>query len=158
MIKRSGWQAPSWYLNGVVVGDSVTHNAADASRIGSTDKGELFSWCGFNITLYKDACERYWHALIGDKPKIYVVCRDDVDEAESDLGIAPMLVTCDYDEAISYVETDELVLSAEIPAELYHYMEAFVLEHYKPKPFEKRKRKKWADKPDDRAPKQGAQH
>ncbi|MFT4726295.1 MAG: hypothetical protein ACI9UN_000790 [Granulosicoccus sp.] len=157
-IARSFWSVPSWYLHTVAVGegvsaaDSVTESATPA---GSTDKGDLFAWSGFQVTLYKDACERYWHALIGDKPSVYVVCRDDTDDDEGStngVSISPVVVTIDYDEASSCAETDYLVLSSDIPPELYRYMESFVLQHYKPEKFEKRKRRKWADEGSNQRP------
>jgi len=147
LAKSQRWQVPSWYLQGVAVGDSMAHQSSVGQRVGETQSGEIFSFCGYSVTLYKDACERYWHALIGDKPLVYVVCNEDVESDEHDLNVEPKLVTIDYDEAISHAETDGLVLSTGIPAELYRYMEAFVLQHYQPKPFEKRKRKKWLDSP-----------
>lgn len=151
IITRSFWSLPSWYLHTVAVGDNVTANASQsdsALKTGTTDKGDLFAWTGFKVTLYKDACERYWHALIGDKPLVYVVCRDDADDPdESGVTISPVIVTIDYDEATACAETDSLVLSAPIPPELYRYMEAFVLEHYKPAPFKKRKRRNWTEEP-----------
>jgi len=138
---------PSWYLHGVVVGDSLAHACHPGEHVGQSEQGEIYSFGGYKVTLYKDACERYWHALIGDKPLVYVVCNEEVESDEHSLPVEPALVTIDYDEAISHAETDGLVLSTTIPAELYRYMEAFVLEHYKPKAFKKRKRKKWADHP-----------
>ncbi len=116
---------------------------------GKSDKGDLFAWTGFEVTLYKDACERYWHALIGDKPLVYVVCRDDTDEtdgASNDaLTMQPVTLTIDYDDASAAAETDSPVLSAPIPAELYRYMERFVLTHYTPQEFKKRKRRNWSE-------------
>ena len=114
-ITRSFWSLPSWYLHTVAVGEGVSaaesKNAA-ATPAGTTEKGDLFAWSGFNVTLYKDACERYWHALIGDKPLVYVVCRDDSDDDEvstSGVSINPVIVTIDYDEATACSETDSLV-------------------------------------------------
>ena len=151
IITRSFWSMPSWYLYAVVVGDNVsasTSMSGSGSLAGSTEKGDLFAWTGHTVTLYKDACERYWHALIGDKPLVYVVCRDDADDEEhSDVSVSPIIVTIDYDEATACAETDSLVLSAPIPPELYRYMESFVLEHYKPAPFKKRKRRNWSEEP-----------
>lgn len=146
MISRSFWSMPSWYLHSVAVGEHLA--AADSAEgsvnsAGQSDKGDLFAWTGYQVTLYKDACERYWHALIGDKPLVYVVCRDAEEGSES--RIRPVIVTIDYDEATACAETDELVLSGPIPAELYRYMESFVLQHYQPKEFKKRKRRKWAE-------------
>jgi len=152
MISRSFWSLPSWYLHTVAVGEHLI--AGDAlstgkgSAAGQSDKGDLFAWTGFDVMLYKDACERYWHALIGDKPLVYVVCRDEADEAEScsanALNLRPVVVTLDYDDASAAAETDSPVLSAPVPAELYRYMERFVLAHYQPTEFKKRKRRNWS--------------
>jgi len=145
-IVRRFWSAPSWYLSGVLVGDGLA-GRADAQPLRESLRGREFAWSGHRVTLYKDACERYWHALIGDRPQVYVVCRERAaaDGREPGPGIEPVVVTIDYDQATAFVETDELVLSTDITPELYRYMEAFVLTHYRPKPFEKRRRKRWAD-------------
>lgn len=150
-VTRSFWSLPSWYLHTVAVGEQVTAGVSltePATPAGSTQQGDLFAWSGFHVTLYKDACDRYWHALIGDKPLVYVVCRDvacDDDESVSGVSITPVIVTIDYDEASACAETDYLVLSTAIPPELYRYMESFVLEHYRPEQFKKRKRRNWSD-------------
>ena len=152
MIHRSFWSLPSWYLHTVAVGRNLAasegHHDGDSVPAGTTDKGDLFAWSGYEVTLYKDACERYWHALIGDKPLIYVVCRDESDLAEQTASgvpsMSPLSVTIDYDDASAAAETDSPVLSAPIPGELYRVMERFVLTHYKPQKFKKRKRRDWS--------------
>lgn len=160
-IARSFWSMPSWYLYTVAVGEGLSMGESlrePATSAGSTDKGDLFAWSGFQVTLYKDACERYWHALIGDKPLVYVVCRDDADDDEvptAGVSICPVVVTIDYDEASACAETDYLVLSSAIPPELYRYMESFVLQHYKPEKFKKRKRRNWGDGDSDQRPSTG---
>lgn len=153
MISRSFWSLPSWYLHTVATGEHLV--AGDVTSggkgvaAGHTDKGDLFAWNGFEVNLYKDACERYWHALIGDKPLVYVICRDEEDDLEdgetNGLTLQPVLVTVDYDDASAAAETDSPVLSAPIPKELYRYMEKFVLTHYQPQEFKKRKRRNWSD-------------
>jgi len=145
IVKRF-WSAPSWYLSSVLVGEALTEHI-DAQPLRETERGREFAWSGYRVTLYKDACERYWHALIGDRPLVYVVCRERGvgDDSEAGPGIEPVVVTIDYDQAIGFAETDELVLSTDITPELYRYMEDFVLTHYRPKPFEKRRRKRWVD-------------
>lgn len=145
MINHQRWQVPSWNLYGIAVGGAISMENSTGDKVSDTADGEVFSWSGYTVKLYKDACERYWHALIGDKPLVYVVCKDDVDDSPHGHTVEPLLVTVDYDEATAHAETDALVLTKTIPGELYRYMEAFVLEHYKPKPFEKRKRKKWVE-------------
>ncbi|MGK0321704.1 MAG: hypothetical protein ACI9JP_003899, partial [Granulosicoccus sp.] len=77
---------------------------------------------------------------------------DDDEGSTNGVSISPVVVTIDYDEASSCAETDYLVLSSDIPPELYRYMESFVLQHYKPEKFEKRKRRKWADEGSNQRP------
>lgn len=152
MISRSFWSMPSWYLHTVAVGNNLVTSQQKSSDIGkpagTSDKGDLFAWSGFEVTLYKDACERYWHALIGDKPLVYVICRDETDETDgpdgTSLSLRPIAVTLDYDDASAASETDSPVLSAPIPGELYRTMERFVLTHYRPQAFKKRKRRNWS--------------
>ena len=130
------WQTPSWYLHGVAVGDSTVHQSITGQKVGETEKGDIFSFGGYSVSLYKDACERYWHALIGDKPLVYVVCNEKVESDKHNLTIEPKLVTIDYDEAISHAETDGLVLSTPIPADLYRYMDCLL--YTSPSPRDKR--------------------
>lgn len=139
MATGSFWALPSWYLHTVAVGHNlIAHQASEpgGTSAGTTDKGELYAWSNLGVTLYKDACERYWHALIGDKPLVYVICKEE--------SMQPVAVTVDYDEASACAESDAPVLSTEIPAELYRAMEQFVIDHYRPVEFKKRKRQKWA--------------
>lgn len=140
MIKGPFWQQASWYLDSILTGEHLTANSDTGVKTADTAQGELYLWTGYRITMYRDACERYWHALIGDKPLVYVVCNED----ETDGSVEPALVTLDYDEATAHSETDGKVLSTDIPSELYQIMETFVLQNYKPKPFKKRKRKNWS--------------
>ena len=154
--RRGRWSVPSWYLAGVVLGDGLGGGRADGVevRAGGTPSADgppgsaVHAWTGRAVTLYRDACERYWHALIGDRPLVYAVCR----EREAAPGIEPFLVTVDYDEASAFGETDALVLSTDIDPALYRRMEEFVLAHYRPQPFEKRRRKRWAAGEGDATP------
>ncbi|MEE9333189.1 MAG: DUF3305 domain-containing protein [Granulosicoccaceae bacterium] len=143
-IQRGRWSVPVWELEAVAMGSQAKLCDGSGELVRQTDSEKSYSWSGWSITFYKDACERYWHALIGDKPLVYVVCRDPLDD-DATLSTEPLLVTCDYDEATAYLETDDTVLSMPIPADIYRHMEAFVMQHYQPKPFKKRMRKKWLD-------------
>lgn len=166
MISRSFWSMPSWYLHAIATGSHLV--AADASTrargtpTGKSEQGDLFAWSGFEVTFYKDACERYWHALIGDKPLVYVICRDVTDENigedSSVPSMRPVSVTVDYDEASAAAETDDPVFSRPITGELYRYMEEFVLAHYKPQEFKKRKRRNWSAEGDESKFKAAAKH
>ncbi|MBX2885387.1 MAG: DUF3305 domain-containing protein [Granulosicoccus sp.] len=150
LVSRSFWSLPSWYLHTVAVGHHLaanqTSDAPEGKPAGTTSEGELFAWSNFHVTFYKDACERYWHALIGDRPLVYVICDEET--------MHPVIVTVDYDEANAHAETDIPVLSTEIPAELYRLMERFVLDHYRPKEFKKRKRRQWTESDGQRGKRQ----
>ena len=156
-ITRPFWSMPSWYLHTVAIGEHVSAAAHGDSKtaidVGKSDKGDLFAWGGFDITLYKDASERYWHSLIGDQPLVYVICKDDADDIEdadsAALAFKPVTVTVDYDAASAASETDLPVLSLPMPGDLYRHMEDFVLTHYKPEPFKKRKRRDWSGQSDN---------
>jgi len=143
MVKGDFWETAVWSLETVLVGASIVNQDADGLLLPATTEDAGYSrylWSGFNVTLYRDACERYWHALIGDEPKVYVV----MDEDETSGEVEPALVTIDYDEATAHSEIDADVLGATIPSELYHLMEQYVMTHYKPVEFKKRKRKNWS--------------
>lgn len=144
-VERKFWHSHAWYLDTVAIGDSVSEAEQAGELAYSKPTGDVFRWSGYRVTLYKDACERYWHALISDEPKIYVVCRDSDSEDETEPhDVSPLCITLDYDEALAFAETDDLTLSAPIPPQLYRYMEDFVLAHYRPVPFKKRKRRDWS--------------
>lgn len=153
VVKGAHWQHSVWDLKSVLPGENLAVNDSGNSEadvvVGPEqkneesihgDRPEQSVWPGFNLVLYRDACERYWHALIGDKPLVYVVMQED----EADGSVEPALVTLDYDQALAYAETDATVLSAPIPANLYQLMERFVLQNYQPVEFKKRKRRNWS--------------
>jgi len=142
-VERKYWHSHAWYLDTVVMGNSVSDATVGGELAYQKSTGGVYRWSGFSVTLYKDACERYWHSLISEDPKIYVVCRDSDDSAELH-DLSPLCITVDYDEALAFAETDDLTLSAPIPPQLYRYMEEFVLTHYRPVPFKKRKRRNWS--------------
>ena len=55
----------------------------------------------------------------------------------------PFLVSLSFDEAHAYLEGDDTVFAVDIPAEMYRWIESFVLAHYCPQQLKKRKRKNW---------------
>ena len=87
----------------------------------------------------RDAAESYWHTLVGRRPSLYVACRGDLDGA-----MKPCTVSADYDEAGAYMEADDTVFAVPIPPEVYRWLEAFVLRHYRPAPPRKRRRADWS--------------
>jgi hypothetical protein len=97
---------------------------------------------GFSLKLYQDEAESYYMNLMGERPAVFVVCRQEEDDEG---GLTPLLVTLSYDEASSYMEVDEPVFSVPMPPELYRWVEAFVLRNFVPREKKRRKRENWTE-------------
>lgn len=93
---------------------------------------------GFEITLHCDECESYYHNLISEQPRCYVIAIHD----ESGVPL-PRLVTLSFDEAHAYMEGEGELFAVEVAPELYRWTEAFVLANYVPEKRRKRKRTNW---------------
>ena len=109
-----------------------------------SDDEEQFLWGGLNVELYRDATEAYWSNLVGRQPALFILCSH-----KEDGMLEPRSVTADMHEAGSSMEGDDQVLSAAIPAEVYHQLERFVVEHHKPEVKRKRKRTDWTGSKED---------
>jgi hypothetical protein len=138
----SRWIDESWSVVGVTVGE-------DADDTDDTDKQAvktlfehdgikqlLFS--GFNLTLYKDECESYYHNIKAPSPDCYVIARNNSDDVP-----IPYLVSLSFDEANAYLECEDTVFTTTLAPELYRWLEQFVLVNYVPEKRVKRKRKNW---------------
>ena len=132
------WQLPRWRLLGFLAGEEFAE--AGRQRIHSQEGREQYLISGFRLRLYRDSAESYWYNLVGHRPSLFLVCR-----AEEDGALSPFVVTANYDEAGAYMEADDAVFSAPIPPEIYRWIEAFVLDNYRPQEKKQRKRKNWAE-------------
>lgn len=94
---------------------------------------------GFEITLHIDECESYYHNLISEEPRCFVIAMRDESETP-----VPKLVTLSFDEAHAYLECEGELFAVEIAPELYRWSEAFVLANYVPEKRRKRKRTDWS--------------
>ncbi|MDC9724996.1 MAG: DUF3305 domain-containing protein [Gammaproteobacteria bacterium] len=138
MLKQASkhpWGDELWSLSGLVPGLSPS----DLSEIES--RGEVHIWPDLIIKLYPLHCDSYYHNLSSEQPKIYLVCSQD----DSAMSPKPHLLTVDYDEAASYMETGEEVFNTALPEALCKWLERFVLMHYQPEKSKKRRRQKWHD-------------
>jgi len=93
---------------------------------------------GFDITLQQDECESYYHNLISEDPRCYVIATRDAAEVP-----LPRLVTLSFDEAHAYMEGEAELYAVGIAPELYRWTEAFVLANNVPQKRRKRKRTDW---------------
>ncbi len=128
------WAKSSWRLLGIVPG------LTDAEITAAQQLGEVITLTSLRLQLYRQFCESYYVNLTAEKTKIYLVCRDEGDDA-----LSPVLLTVDFDEAASYMEAGEKVFDAPLPDVLCVWLERFVLAHYQPQQPKKRRRKRWQD-------------
>ena len=143
--QQSLWSVGQWEVSGLIVGEAGEKLAgvSDSNQVVRRDIGNGQSlWTGLKVSLYKDDAESYYHNLMCEHPKAFIVCKSDELDSEQ---CQPFLVTLSYDEASSYLEVDELVLSLDMPAELCRWLEKFVLENYVPEKKRKRKRENWKE-------------
>ena len=140
----NAWSSGQWEVDGVIVGDIGEKFGSGKQVIRNDSENREYLCAGLNVELYKDDAESYYHNLMSDNPKAFVVCRTDETDSNQ-CEPYPYLVTLSYGEATSYMEVEELVYSVDMPAELYRWVEQFVLEHYVPEKKKKRRRENWKD-------------
>ncbi len=144
------WADEIWDASGIVASsvdiagsdDDLNHEKREVKVIEQGDVKQLI-YSGMKIRLFLDECESYYHNMMSPEPGCFIVARaEDEDGNETDMPI-PVLVTLSFDEAHSYLEGDDIVYAVPIPAELYRWAEAYVLENYVAEKRVKRKRVDW---------------
>lgn len=131
----SRWADAYWTAVGLIVGQQ---SATQMSLLHSDGSIEQYLYPGLTVSLHRDQCESYYHNMVAPKPSCYIVARTAED------GIPrPFLVTMCFDEAHSYQENEDQAFAVEIPAELYHWMESFMIDNYFPEKKFKRRLKDW---------------
>lgn len=136
----SPWLDVSWNAVGICVIESDAHSPSDTQIVHQgNNKQHIYNH--LTLKLFLDECESYYHNLMSPEPGCFIVARED-NSGGSQRPI-PFLVTLSFDEAHSYLEGDDLVYSVPIPAELYRWAEAYVIDNYLPEKRKKRKRKNW---------------
>lgn len=122
-----------WQVTGIVVGEQFASDERFGVCVRSTQAAELFLWRGFSIRLHPAQAEDYALNLGGDRPEVFVIARFDAER-----GMEPLEVTVSLDRAqnldcTNLRSADEVVLSAQMPPEIYRWVEDFVNTHYQPK-------------------------
>jgi len=152
--KHNMWTNGHWEVSGLVVGEigekftdkpaghKLSKQAIRKHAIRNEEGNNQYLWSGLSVELFKDDAESYYHNIMSENPKAFIVCRNDETDSNE---IQPFRVTLSYAEATSYMEVDDLVHSVEMPAELYRWVEQFVLEHYVPEKKRKRRRDNWKE-------------
>lgn len=142
--QRGPWRLPVWRLVGFVAGRAVAGETPQRLRVRVQADREHWLWTGLSVALFRDCAESYWYNLVGRRPSLFLVCREN---ATGEL--LPFTVTANYDDAGAHLEADDLVFAAPLPPELHLQLEAFVMRHYRPQPPRRRKRTNWTGKTDD---------
>lgn len=139
-ILHRNWRVPRWRLVGIVAGQQIAEQNPGATVVHDDNGREQLLWTGFRLRLYRDSAESYWYNLVGRQPSLFLICREDPDG-----DLVPFQVTANYDEAGAHMEADDQVFAAPIPAEIRDWLEQYVMNHYRPEPPKKRKRKNWTE-------------
>ena len=142
-ITNNVWISEKWEVEAVVAGGEIFGNAPERKVTRIDANGEKYIWSNYQIRLFKDEAEGYYFNIIADTPYVFVICRDEHDDGQ----LMPVSVSVNYDEAASHMEMDDQVFQVSMPAEIYRWVEAFVINNYVPVKKKKRKLENWvADK------------
>ena len=140
VIHDNRWIDGRWDVTGVVAGKQRADAGVQCQLIHSADEMQQYLWTGLCVELHPDDAESYYCNLVSDSPGVFVVC-----SGEQEQPLQPASVTLSYGEAASYMETDQRVERVAMPAELYRWLERYVLENYVPEKKKKRKRDDWKE-------------
>jgi hypothetical protein len=132
----SRWIDEAWSVVGVTVGeDADDTDKQTVKTLVEQDGVRQLMYSGFNLTLYEDECESYYHNIKAPSPGCYVIARNNSDDVP-----IPYLVSLSFDEANAYLECEDTVFTTTMAPELYRWVEQFVLVNYVPEKRIKRKR------------------
>lgn len=137
-VTGNPWISSRWELISVIPARS-SDRGVDSEPSTEGIGHRIVRHDGLSLQLHSDESESYYHNLMVDKPRCFVVSRqaDDTDPPK------PVLVTASFDAANAYAEGDDRVDSAPLSATLCHALESYVLTHYVPTKRTKRKRQNW---------------
>jgi len=136
----SKWADAYWTVVGIIVGERTASEQTTTEKTHLHTNGDIeqYLYSGFSVQLFKDECESYYHNMVSPKPGCYVIAEKNDSEEP-----IPVKVSMSFDEAHAYQEAGSDVYPVEIPAELYGWMEAFVIDNYFPEKKFKRKLNDW---------------
>ncbi|NOR40587.1 MAG: DUF3305 domain-containing protein [Gammaproteobacteria bacterium] len=140
LVHDNRWIDGRWVVTGVVASKQPVEEGLQRKLIHSGDEAQQYLWTGLRIELHKDDAESFYCNLMSDNPSVFVIC-----DEQQDAPLQPSIVTLSYSEATTYMETDQRVERVEMPAELYRWLEQYVLANYVPEKKKKRKRVDWKE-------------
>ena len=134
------WEDGQWRVAGVIAAGPDDQATTSPRQLHAATQARQYLHTGLNLRLYKDDAESYYYNLVSDNPGVFVICSQEAGEP-----LQPFIATLSYGEATSYMETDVRVERVDMPAELYHSLEHYVLANYVPEKRKKRKRENWKE-------------
>ena len=138
----NGWESIQWELSAILSDPDGPKSLEGPIVLRESDSSAQYMWKGLRLKLYVDASEGYWFNLMSEVPFAFVIFEQDIDENEPPI---PLLISASQDEAGAHLETDSLVLSAPMPADIRDRTEEFVVNNYVPQAKKKRKRRNWVE-------------
>ncbi len=132
--RPSVWEEWRFQLDAVMLDDG---GFGDRPRCVRDDGRQAhFLFPGLEVSLHRDEAEGYYLNLTSGAPVWFVMWRtDDEDPSQAH----PELVTLSYNEAGRWLDAQERVDNLPLPAEVRDALAAFVDEHYKPEPKQRRR-------------------
>ncbi|QBY54060.1 DUF3305 domain-containing protein [Cupriavidus oxalaticus] len=146
------WQPWKWQLDAVLpdLGEFGTH----AVCLEHDEHGARWLYPGFEVELFRDQGEGYYLNLTSTTPCWFVLWRMPEDEdgggTGEDAHPVPMTVTLSYNEAGRWLDAGEIVENVPLAPEQRDWLQAYVNEHYRPEP-KQRRRPESFKAPQDRA-------
>ena len=130
----NAWEAWRFRIAEVVIDEGGFGDAPRLLRDDGRTASTLYP--GLTVTLHRDEGEGYYLNLTSGAPVWFVMWRiDDEDPSRA----WPELVTLSYNEAGRLLDAQERVDNLPLPDELCAWLQAFVDEHYRPEPKQRRR-------------------
>ena len=142
---QNQWVDKVWDAVGIVALSDSDDSSDKANEVKVVEQGDIkqLIYSGMKVRLYKDECESYYHNLMSPEPGCFIIAREE-DAEGNDTGIPiPFLVSLSFDEAHAYLEGEATIYAVPIPAELYLWAEAYIIDNYIAEKRIKRKRTDW---------------
>lgn len=128
------WEDWHFDLADVVLDDGSF--GAQPRLLREDDSLSQFLHPGLPVTLHRDEAEGYYLNLTSGSPVWFVMWR--IDECDPPTA-HPELVTLSYNEAGRWLDAQERVDNLPLPPEVVSWLQAFVDEHYRPEPKQRKR-------------------
>jgi len=137
-VEGNPWISENWRAVGVMLGDRPEGTPTQGEPVVNEPGQTQYLWSNLSLGLFQDEAESYYYNLMSPASALYIVTRRNNESLP-----VPFLVTASFDAANAYLEGDEEVFTTPMSAEIYRWIETYVLEYYLPQKKIKRKLNNW---------------